>query len=221
MDRIDSPLADVLFPDLPWLDRRVRAVMPTRTAAATFHGDTGAAMRLLAERGRVIGDSSPSEVHVVLDARTFAGRRAYDQDQPMLVAAAVTEETPGVVELSAAAKGAWIDRGGLARRLDSVVSVLEAETTQDSGLSPTHELERHPVTADEAVSIRRGERGNVLRTVWILFMLAGLALWFFGPSAANGWTIVGILVALNVAWLVAAFWIGRAARTRYRREPTG
>jgi hypothetical protein len=116
---------------------------------------------------------------------------------------------------------AWIDRGGLARRLDSVVGVLEAETTNDSGLPPTHELERHPVTADEAVSIRRCERGNGLRTVWILFVLVGLAVWLFEPAAANGWVIFGILVALNVAWLVAAFWIGRVARTRSRREPTG
>lgn len=220
MHRVDSPLEDILFPDLPWLDRRVRAVMPTRTAAATFHGDTGAAMRLLAERGRVIDDSSPSEVHVVLDARTFAGRRAYDQDQPMLVAAAVAEANPGVVELVATAKGTWIDRGGLARRLDSVVDVLEADTTNDSGLPPTHELARHPLTADEAVSIRRGERGNGLRAVWILFVLLGLAVWMFEPAAADGWVIFGVLVALTVAWLVAAFWIGRAARTRSGREPT-
>jgi hypothetical protein len=139
----------------------------------------------------------------------------------MLVAAAITEQAPGVLELVATVKGAWIDRGGLERRLASVVGVLETETTNDSGLSPTHELARHPLTADEAVSIRRGERGNGLRTVWVLFVLVGLALWLFEPAAANGWVIFGILVALTVAWVLAAFWIGRVARTRSRREPTG
>lgn len=213
----DPNLVSILYPNRGWADRLVLASLPTRTATATFRGDSVEALRMLTERGRIINNEAPSKVQVVLDTRTFAGKRAFDEAQPMLVTAALAAGDGSTIELVAVAKRSLIDRGGLAANLDAVVHVLEAGVSERSDLAPVNELQRHPATADEIASAGRGDRGVALRIASILYVLLGVSLWIFAPAVTNGWVAAGMFTLLGLFAFVA-FAIGWTSRTRSRPD---